>query len=135
MTLRLCYVEEPWAFFTPRPIAEQRGDDWDDAPYQHNAGRPYGDDIVRVAFEGSFEAPKDGPEDFYSVEQVNAGKVPWLCTWPTSEGFLNAGATLEEFRAFVRENDGEVYEVVRAQRLREPTASGVLSPTRRRKKR
>jgi hypothetical protein len=38
----LCYVEGFWAFFTTRPLAEQWGDDWDDAPYEHNAGRPYG---------------------------------------------------------------------------------------------
>jgi len=38
---RLCYVERQWAYFTTRPIAEQWGDDWDDAPYEHNAGEPY----------------------------------------------------------------------------------------------
>lgn len=37
----LCYVCGPWAYFTTRPLADQWGDDWDDAPYEHNAGTPY----------------------------------------------------------------------------------------------
>lgn len=38
----LCYVEGCWAFFTTKPLSDQWGDDWNDAPYEHNAGRPYG---------------------------------------------------------------------------------------------
>lgn len=37
----LCYVRSPWAYFTTRPLFEQWGDDWNDAPYEHNAGEPY----------------------------------------------------------------------------------------------
>jgi hypothetical protein len=40
-TPRLCYVDRPWAYFTTQPITKQWGDDWDDAPYEHNAGTPY----------------------------------------------------------------------------------------------
>ena len=39
------YVEgkkEKWAFFTPM-FERQWGDDWNDAPYEHNAGYPYDD--------------------------------------------------------------------------------------------
>lgn len=38
----LCYVDGNKAWFTTKPLAEQWGDDWDDAPYEHNAGQPYG---------------------------------------------------------------------------------------------
>jgi hypothetical protein len=38
----LCYVSENFAWFTTRSLEEQWGDDWDDAPYEHNAGEPYG---------------------------------------------------------------------------------------------
>ena len=38
----LCYVKGPWAYFTTQPLKKQWGDDWDDAPYEHNAGEPYG---------------------------------------------------------------------------------------------
>jgi len=49
---RLCFVRiayedredhEPThvAYFTSQPIVDQWGDDWGDAPYEHNAGPPY----------------------------------------------------------------------------------------------
>lgn len=37
----LCYVKEPWAYFTTQPLDKQWGDDWNDAPYEHNAEEPY----------------------------------------------------------------------------------------------
>jgi len=39
--LKLCYVENNIAYFTTQPLSKQWGDDWDDAPYEHNAGAPY----------------------------------------------------------------------------------------------
>lgn len=41
-TFKLCYVEHNWAYFTTQELSKQWGDDWDDAPYEHNAGSPYG---------------------------------------------------------------------------------------------
>jgi hypothetical protein len=38
---RLCYVNGPFAYFTTKEVSEQWGDDWNDAPYEHNAGKPY----------------------------------------------------------------------------------------------
>jgi hypothetical protein len=51
-TSRLCYISgehgyhkddsQNWtAFFTTKPLSEQWGDDWNDAPYECNAGWPY----------------------------------------------------------------------------------------------
>lgn len=40
-TLRLCYIDGPWAFFTTQSLDKQWGDDWNDAPYEHNAGDPH----------------------------------------------------------------------------------------------
>jgi hypothetical protein len=37
----LCYVDDNWAYFTTQDLADQWGDDWDDAPYEHNAETPY----------------------------------------------------------------------------------------------
>ena len=46
------YVEgekEYYAYFTDlTDLQEQWGDDWNDAPYEHNAGWPYDSDIVEV---------------------------------------------------------------------------------------
>lgn len=38
---KLCYVYDNIAYFTTQDISKQRGDDWDDVPYEHNAGEPY----------------------------------------------------------------------------------------------
>ena len=81
----LCYIEGSWAYFTTRKLSEQWGDDWDDAPYEHNAGTPndYSDhdkkdgrepwQIVKVAWDGDFEPPCEGHLNSpWSVEQINA---------------------------------------------------------------
>ncbi len=39
---RLCYVTGNCAYFTTQPLEKQWGDDWNDAPYESNAGSPYG---------------------------------------------------------------------------------------------
>lgn len=36
----LCYVDGGKAYFTTQKLEDQWGDDWDDAPYEHNAGIP-----------------------------------------------------------------------------------------------
>ena len=38
---RLCYVKGSFAWFTTHDPEQQTGDDWDDAPYEHNAEPPY----------------------------------------------------------------------------------------------
>ena len=37
---KLCYVRHNILYFTDS-FEKQWGDDWDDAPYEHNAGEPY----------------------------------------------------------------------------------------------
>lgn len=127
--LKLCYIKDNWAYFTTRAVENQWGDHWNDAPYEHNAGEPYTFleydkkhgvipwEIVKVAWEGDFQVPCDGHRNSpWSVQQINAGQVCWLCVpgWRvpiegTSMG-LFAGANLQEFRDFVHGNGGVVYE-------------------------
>lgn len=38
---KLCYIEGNFAYFTTQKLNEQWGDDWNDRPYEHNAGEPY----------------------------------------------------------------------------------------------
>ena len=116
---RLCYIVGDWAYFTTQALTEQWGDDWNDAPYEHNAGRPYEwrDDgepweILKVAFEGRFYRPCDGTiNSAWAVRDINAGAVPWLEAWgddgPGST--LMAGATYDEFVEFVERHGGTVY--------------------------
>jgi len=112
---RLCYVNDCWAYFTTQPLESQWGDDWDDVPYEHNAGQPYDGDgweILKVAFEGDFTLPCDNYRNSpWSVDQINDGDVPWLVAgWFTKEqDSLFAGATFGEFVEFVQKHDGQVY--------------------------
>lgn len=80
----LCFVGDCWLYFTTRAIEDVWGDDWDDAPYEHNAGEPYehdGQTIARYAWDGPFETPASHAlNSAYSVAQINAGAVPWLQT-------------------------------------------------------
>lgn len=124
--MRLCYVDEPWAWFTSKPIEDQWGDDWNDAPYEHNAGDPYAfgphDEragkepwtLVAVAFRGDYETPSTwATNSRYSVQRINQGVVAWLTPSQyrsdTRHPGMFAGATLEEFIAFIEETKGTVY--------------------------
>lgn len=124
MDARLCYVKNQWAYFTTQSLDKQWGDDWNDFPYEHNAGQPYkygshnqkrGDqpwEIVKIAFEGPFSTPADVAcgRSFYSVEQINAGAVAWLTTQYTKPVVnIYAGATVAEFIDLVKGAGGKVY--------------------------
>lgn len=85
----LCYVEDHTAYFTTQELSEQWGDDWDDAPYEHNAGRPYAPYVERdynddgtpkweiheVMFRSVLETPAEraGGNSAYSVRDINDG--------------------------------------------------------------
>lgn len=94
------YVEgekEYYAYFTDLVnFQDQWGDDWDDAPYEHNAGWPYDSErkdehtILKVPFavvsennNGSshwvkFPCDYGAGNSPFSVESINAGAVPWI---------------------------------------------------------
>lgn len=117
----LCYVEGGVAYFTTRDLAHQWGDDWNDAPYEHNAGSPYsfGDrdrargiepwTLVRVAFTCPLCQPSDGCSNSpYSVDQINEKRTPWLKPSPYGGPVVHifAGVTVAEFRKLVAEAGG-----------------------------
>lgn len=117
--MKLCYVEDNWAYFTDKEIVgkdKQWGDDWNDAPYEHNAGEPYehnGEKIVKIAWDGEFERPGEimcnSP---YTVERINQGVVAWLVTdrWFEGEAVaIPAGVSPEEFRELIERGGGKVY--------------------------
>jgi hypothetical protein len=111
------------AYFTRLDLLEQWGDDWNDVPYDCNAGGPYEDvegDIIEVpfAFVGSeddegyfstypldYKLPKDygGGNCPWSVEDINLGAVPWLFVKDMSKRHvpavvIMAGISPVEFR-------------------------------------
>lgn len=95
--------QELYAYFTPLPLDEQCGDDWNDAPYEHNAGIPYDDvtdeveekdglrfvtkshDIVIIQVPFALKSynsclPKDynGGNSYWAVDDINRGAVAWI---------------------------------------------------------
>lgn len=104
----LCYVDGPWAWFTTCPLDRQWGDDWNDAPYEHNAGEPYDwrpsmaeertrpdgsvrapiveYRLMRLAWHGPLSTPEErwkcresgSYNSPWSVQQINRGETSWL---------------------------------------------------------
>lgn len=75
--LKLCYIRDNWAWFTDQPLDAVWGDDWDDRPYQDNAGDPYSVpnfSYIKIAWEGPFIVTGGN----WSVQDFNSGKVAWL---------------------------------------------------------
>jgi len=120
--LRLCYVDGHWAYFTSTSLDKQWGDDWNDAPYEHNAGRPYQYDptiesdrnkgpwfIVKVAWDGPFETPSDAYNNSpFSVQDINAGAIAWLrCL--AQKVFIQAGVDPNTFIQKIKQCGGNVY--------------------------
>ena len=121
---KLCYVEGSFAFFTTQDLDKQWGDDWNDAPYEHNAERPYEwaeymekhgiepYEIKRVAFDAEFDQPCSHTINSpYSVQQINAGAIPWLRS-TISKVSIPAGTTLPDFINLVNQAGGTVYQLV-----------------------
>jgi hypothetical protein len=109
----LCYVSNGCAYFTLKPLSEQWGDDWNDAPYEHNAGPPY-DPEAKVYFEcGPYlEEPCEGQSNSeYTVQRINTGEVPWLRQNQRKDGVsIYAGCTLSDFKRIIRSlPEGAVY--------------------------
>jgi hypothetical protein len=139
-SLRLCYVEGSRAWFTSQDVMKQWGDDWNDAPYEHNAGAPYADEGVTIEcvyFDADFQTPDDGYTNSpYSVERINRGEVPWLRDrYRGTLVTIMAGTTLAEFRRLVSEAGGHVYErtartELSALKARAEAAEGLLREAR-----
>ena len=78
---KLCYFKNNFAYFTS-DFENQTGDDWNDAPFDSNAGIPYdhkGTIVFKIALYGDFSSAQD---DQYSrptsVDDINKGFIPWL---------------------------------------------------------
>lgn len=120
-TAKLCLILGGAVYFTTRePFGDQWGDDWNDAPYEHNAGRPYEFhapidgakgiapwEILRFGLWTTLVKPKDlgdGHDSRYSVQAVNRKAAPWLQPYPDPHGEADprpedriwAGATIRE---------------------------------------
>ena len=135
----LCFIKDNTAYFTTQELSKQTGDDWDDAPYEHNAGTPYEPSMQYFAdgrkekirrdwnedgtpkweiSEVIFKTDLVTPEEYncrsspYSVEDINAKYVPWLATAKYSgdpKVVIHAGVTITEFKRLIRSAGGKIY--------------------------
>jgi len=118
----LCYVDECRAWFTTQKLKDQWGDDWNDAPYEHNAGDPYeykpGIDksepwkIFIIYWNGDFLLPNHGViNSTFSVEGINGGAISWLRAGKTDKPFrdIPAGTNMIDFAWRISLGGGEVY--------------------------
>ena len=115
---RLCYVDDNILYFTDH-FKTQWSDDWNDAPYEHNAGTPYewmpdwtdeenikhGHGHLRIfAYEHNWliKKPCDnyGYNSPYSVEDINNGAIAWLFCEDACG--LMAGATIKETKEWFK---------------------------------
>jgi len=152
--LRLCYVDgrDRFAWFTSIPLVDQWGDDWNDAPYEHNAGEPYSTHkegservehhLVKVAWDGPYETPAEqaGINSMWSVERINGGSIAWLIPtkWGVTEGAdvkpIHTGASLVDFVIALEKAGGYAYlphniasqiaHAVREEKLKKPLSKG-----------
>jgi hypothetical protein len=135
---KLCYIEGDTAYFTTQDLDKQWGDDWDDAPYEHNAETPYEPGVHYYSIGVTKKNEKDWNEDGtpkweiyklkfesynletpgsacgnsrYSVKDINAGAVAWLYGPDKDKKAIaiNAGASIEEFKMKVRASGGKIY--------------------------
>ncbi len=112
----LCFIKNGVAYFTTQELKAQTGDDWDDTPYEINAGPPYsaeGNDahwtISAYRYPRHFMTPAElaGSYSPYSVEDINAGAVAWLYSAQNGERIaIYAGTTLSEFKRIMAPTGG-----------------------------
>jgi len=125
--LKLCYIcpRDRFAWFTSISLESQWGDDWNDAPYEHNAGEPYEEHkedgkyvphhLVKVAWDGPWSTPADlaGSNSSWSVQGINRGCVAWLVPdgWGSKDDArpIHAGISLVGFIEAVERSGGNVY--------------------------
>lgn len=125
---KLCYISQGRAYFTTQPLGKQSGDDWNDAPYECNAGSPYEyrADVDNEEYEGKspwgiasiyFEASSGYEPSYnfynspYSVDVINNRLVPWLTIRKSNEEsvLIYAGIKYNDFIDAICGNGGKVW--------------------------
>lgn len=116
------YDEDLTLYFTEKDVKDQWGSDWDDTPYEHNAGLPYDEDtstelgtengrgiyakidIIKVILTTNsycdLITPCSGVDNSrYSVKDINSKAIPWVVIKDSNEIKLSvfAGTTLKQF--------------------------------------
>ena len=110
--LKLCYVENGVAYFTNN--SKQWGDDWNDAPYEYNAGTPYeeeGFEVLKLGFYTGYKYSEPCNYfygKYFSVEEINCKFVPWLIPDDVKYTPIFAGDTIKEFVEKIKAASGYI---------------------------
>ena len=124
---KLCYIDGNKAWFTNN-LEKQWGDDWNDVPYEHNAGEPYdywnelledNEDIFKrkwkhheikhkVLYFETEDCNEKKPCDMgtFSVEDINKKVIAWL---HTDKYDIYAGTIYEVFIKVIKDNGGKIF--------------------------
>ena len=105
--MKLCYCANNILYFTS-DIDNQWGDDWDDRPYEHNAGTPYETHttVKKIAFIGYYSEPCSYHHSSpYSVADINNGIIHWAYT--AKAGGLYDGDSIGKAIKWLKENNFE----------------------------
>lgn len=116
---KLCYIDGQKAYFTS-DFEKQWGDEWNDKPYECNAGEPY-----EHYFQDHKEYPihleslyfetndwnEQKPCDFgrFSVEDINRGVVAWVSS---DKICIQAGTTMKDFIDIIIKNGGTIWKKI-----------------------
>lgn len=107
------------------------GDDWDDVPYEDNAGEPYTHWFEEIkhkppVYEKQYKEHSIYIETLYfetndwnerkpcdvgrfSVEEINKGAVAWIIT---DKFCIRAGTTMKDFIQIIEENGGAIWKKI-----------------------
>ena len=97
---KLCYIENNLMYFTDN-IEQVHGDDWNDAPYEHNATPPFNEYVREIiAYEPTWEITQACDRASYCILDVNRGAVPWL--FHRSAGGLMGGTSYPDTITWLR---------------------------------
>lgn len=102
---RLCFVKDGFAYFSHKNPKRIVGDDWDDAPWEHNADEPYEYDC-KIGFDGggwhkSLSTYNNCAMDFAKK------KLPWLVG--PGGATIESGISLDEFLFRIESTGGSIY--------------------------
>ena len=110
--LKLCYIESGVAYFTNNK--DQWGDDWNDSPYECNAGVPYeeeGFELLRVGFYSNniySEPCSYFYNNNFTVEKINKKFVPWLIPDSVNYQPIFAEETIKDFTKKINDISGNI---------------------------
>ena len=112
---RLCLIKENLAYFVD-DIENVTGDDWNDKPYECNAGDPYEEfDPLVVYFDEGYISRRPGTSfdagGYISLEEIKQSHGSFIVYYKDGDS-ISYGDTLKKFVESLRKHEGNAYFLV-----------------------